>query len=340
MKFANPDLLALLALVPLVAALMAYSAWRARKLLSDFAGRQMWERIRPSYSPARSRAKIALLLIGLSLSLFTLTRPQFGVVFEKMNRKGLDLVVLVDVSRSMMAEDFKPSRLAKAKHAVSALIDKLHGDRIAIVPFAGEPFVLCPLTLDYSAAKLFLDVVDDRTIPVQGTAIGKAIEKGLEAFDSTGRKYKAMILLTDGEDHQGNPVDFAKKAAEQGVRIYTVGIGGETAVPIPDKDPEGKSTGFKKDRSGKMVLSRLDETTLEKVALLTDGKYYRASYGEMELTEILAEINKLERRKIDSRVVTRYKERYQWFLGLAFAALALEAVISERRRKSSKGGRA
>jgi len=335
-KFGNPDLLALLLLVPLIGVLLAISSVRTRKLLNAFAGKQMWAKIRPFHSSARTGAKSALMLFGLALSLFALSRPQFGMVFEKLNRKGLDLVVLVDTSKSMLAEDFKPNRLAKAKHSISKLIDRLHGDRIAIVPFAGEPFVLCPLTLDYSAVKLFLDVVDERTIPRPGTGIGKAIEKGSSVFDTTGRKYKAMILLTDGEDLEGDPVEAAKKAAEQGVRIYTVGIGGEAAVPIPEKDSEGKAAGFKKDRSGKMVLTKMDETVLEKIALLTDGKFYRASYKEMELDEILAEINKLERRKLESRMVTRYKERYQWFLGLAFAALFAESFISERRRRKEK----
>ena len=249
-----------------------------------------------------------------------------------MKRRGLDIVVAMDVSLSMYAEDIKPNRLARSKAEIGKFVDQLGGDRVALVAFAGDAFLQCPLTSDYSAFRIFLDVLDPNLIETPGTDIASAIEASAKAFDPTDRKYRVLLLLTDGEDHSGLAEKAAEEAAKNGVIIYTVGIGLPSGVPIPLKDENGV-VSYKKDAEGNIVASRMDPDLLKKIAQLTGGKFYHAEPGHYELLDVLKEINNMEKRETDADKFTRFEDRYQWPLAIALLLLAIEMLISDRRSK-------
>ena len=331
-QFANPDQLLWLLLVPLLAGCAWLSLRNRRKALLRFVSESMQARLAPGLDPRRRVWKMLLVLVATSLLLAALARPQFGTRLETIEREGQDVVVALDVSLSMLAEDIQPSRLAKAKHAISSLIDLLQGDRFGLVAFAGAAFVQCPLTLDYAAAKLFLDALDTSILPVQGTALEEAILKSLDMFTGEEKTHKVLVLITDGEGHQGDPVGAARKAAEQGVVIYTVGIGSLEGTPIPVRDERGRREGFKKDAGGNVVMTRLDQGTLQEIARETGGKYFRASPGERELIDIQAEIAGMDKKRLSAQEFTQFDEQFQMFLALALVCLLVGWLLPERRR--------
>ena len=335
MRFGNPQAFWLLLLLPLLAGFFAYAFWKKGQTLRRFAQVEMLRRMTDSISRGRQVFKSALLLLVALLSVVALARPQFGTKMELMKRKGLDVVVAVDVSLSMYAEDIKPNRMIRCKQEIGKFVERLTGDRVALVAFAGEAFLQCPLTVDYSAFRIFLDVLGPDLIDVPGTNIGNALEASLKAFDPRERKYRVVVLLTDGEDHSGRAEKVAEEAASQGVAVYTVGIGSTSGVPIPLKDGQG-AVSYKKDREGNVVTTRLDEVLLQKIALATGGKYYHAEPGRFELEQILKEIEGMEKREMETERFSQYEERFQIPLGIALFLLIAEMLVSDRRRKSSK----
>jgi Ca-activated chloride channel family protein len=222
--------------------------------------------------------------------------------------------------------------LEKAKHEIGQLIDLLEGDRIGLIAFAGIAHVQCPLTLDYSAAKLFLNIMDTDIIPQPGSEVGEAIKKAIPAFNSEDRKHKVLILITDGESHESDPLEKATEAEKEGIIIYTVGIGSAQGVPIPVYTKNGTKTGFKKDRQGNVVTTKLDVVTLQKIAYQTGGKYYLASGGESELDEIYKEISAMEKKELTSKRFSQYEDRFQIFLILGLILIILEFLIPEKKR--------
>ena len=250
------------------------------------------------------------MLLALSFLILALARPQWGAKMQTIKRKGLDILIALDTSKSMLAEDIKPNRLERAKHEICGLIDKLEGDRVGLICFAGTSFVQCPLTLDYAAAKIFLKVIDTQIIPKGGTAIGEAIQQARKAFVQGERKYKVLILLTDGEDNSSQPLDAAKEAAQEGIRIYTIGLGSEVGEPIPLKDQSGAHLGYQKDQEGNVIMTKLDQATLEKIALLTEGKYYHALNTEMELGKVYQDIATMEKKDLQSKKYIQYEDRF------------------------------
>ena len=232
----------------------------------------------------------------------------------------------------MVAEDIAPNRLEKAKFAIADLIDRLDGDRVGLVAFAGEAFVQSPLTLDYGAARLFLNAMEPDMMSVQGTNLGQAVSVALDAFASTERRHRVLVVITDGEDHEGEIDDAIARATDEGVVIYTVGIGSTDGVPIPDLSATGQAQGFKRDGDGAVVTTRLDEATLQEMAERTGGTYYRASAGGSELAVLAEELAGGEGREFESEQVTLFDEQYQLFLGLALALLVVDVLVSDRRR--------
>jgi Ca-activated chloride channel homolog len=335
MDFARPIYFALLIFVAAAGLLMIAAAHRRKSDLENYASSAVWKVIRDRFTPGREITRAACVLSALVFIVTGIAGPRFGTVYEEVRRRGVDLVVAVDVSKSMLAEDFAPSRLGKAKHQLTALLDKLEGDRVAIMPFAGQAYLMCPLTLDYSAAKLYLSILDENSIPTPGTNIAVAIEKALTAFEKMERKHKVVLLLTDGESLEGDAVKAAEDAASEGVAIHTIGIGSPEGVPIPIRGDDG-NLAYKKDKRGEVVLSKLDETTLEKIALLTGGKYYRSSYDEMELDWFLDQLAKMEKKDLKSQVVSRKKERYFAFALAAMILLTLEGALPDRRIRRKK----
>jgi Ca-activated chloride channel family protein len=339
-RFAYIHFLYLLAAVPALIAFFIYAFGRKRKALALFGNLDLVKLLSASVSRKRQVWKAAVLVIAVLFLVIALARPQFGTKMRTVKREGQDIVVALDVSLSMLAEDIKPNRLEKARHEISTMIDKFQGDRVGLVAFAGKAFVQCPLTLDYGAAKMFLDAMEPGLIPTPGTAVGEAITRSVSCFSAQERKHKILILITDGEDHVGEPLEAAKSAAKEGVVIYTVGIGSLEGVPIPVTDEKGYSTGFKKNREGGVVMTKLDELTLEKIALETGGKYYRATPGEAELNRIYDDILKMEKKNLSSKQFEQYEERFQGLVGIALFLLALEVLIPERKRvKKAWAGR-
>lgn len=307
--------------------------FKARKrALERFGNIELLKRMMPAVRRSFHFWQAFLIISGTFFVVLALARPQWGTIEEMIQRKGLDIIIAIDTSLSMLAEDIKPNRMQEAKHKLKGLIEKLKGDRVGIVAFAGSAFVQCPLTLDYGAAKLFLDAIDVGFIPKPGTAIGEAIRVATNAFVKTERKHKVLILITDGEDTVGDPVKAAEEAAKEGIRIYTIGLGSTKGEPIPLFDQNGNRIGFKRDKNGEIIMSKLDEVTLQKIALATNGGYYRATSEGLELSSIFDEIQKMEKKELASKKFILYEDRYQYFLGIAIALFTTTLLIPERKK--------
>ncbi|HEX9652486.1 MAG TPA: VWA domain-containing protein [bacterium] len=329
-QFANLQLLFLLALIPLfIGFYYVVFKWKTRAL-NRFGNLELIKKLSASTSRSRQIWKAALVVMGIGLMILSLARPQIGTRLEEVRREGVDIFVALDVSYSMLAEDIKPSRLQKAKYEISKFIDRLEGDRIGLIAFAGEAFVQCPLTLDYGAGKTFLEIMDPDLIPEPGTNVGAAIALATRSFESQERKYKVLILITDGEDHGEDAQQMAEAAEKEGVVIYTVGIGSPQGVPIPIYDERGQNVGFRKDRRGEVILTKLDAFSLGKIAQVTGGEYYYSATGETKLDKIYEEIAKMERKQLSSKKFSQFEERFQWLLAFAIVLLSLEVVISEK----------
>lgn len=338
MRFGSAEYLHLLWLIPLLAGFFALVRHRRRVRLQRFAGHELLDRLVRSAGGERTVIRYVLFLLALTFIILAAARPMWGTRVNEAARRGVDVIIAMDTSLSMDAEDIKPSRLRKAKLEMTGLVDRLRGDRVGLVAFAGSAFVQCPLTLDHSAAKMFLDIMDTGLIPRPGTALSRAISTSVEAFRSRERKYKVLVLLTDGEDHEGDPLAAAQAAAEEGVVIHTVGIGSPAGEPIPMRDERGNITGYKKDRQGEVVTSRLDEEALRAVASTTGGLYVRATQGEVELDSLVAEISGMEKRELQSKLHAGLEERFQYPLALALLLLVSWLGIPDlgHRRRSRK----
>lgn len=332
MRFAAPENFLLLFGVLAMGLFILWALARKKKLLARFGDIPLIMKNAPYISFPRQRTKAIMLILAMVFLTFALARLQFGTHLELLSREGLDIVVALDVSNSMLARDMKPNRLDKAKQEIMGIIDRLKGDRIALIAFAGEAFIQCPLTLDYAAARFLLDAVDNSSISIQGTSISAALEMATKAFNQKEKKHKVMLLLTDGEDHGGDAIEAAEAARTEGIKIYTVGIGSPEGEPIPILDRSGTQVGFKKDEAGEVIVSRLDEMTLQKVSLATGGKYYHATAGEIELNRIFDEISKLEKKELEGTLVTRYDDRFQWPLLLVVFLVVGEFFVPERKK--------
>lgn len=333
MHWGMPVYLNFLLLIPAAIAFFILVGITKRKKIEKFGDIALIEKLSFSKSFAKERVRKVLIIIALSFLILALARPQIGARLTMTKRYGVDIMIAIDTSSSMLAGDIKPNRLEKAKLEISSLMDKLKGDRVGILTFAGDSFMQCPLTLDYSAAKMFLSIIEPGMMPKPGTAIGDAIKKAAEGFTKKERKHKVLILLTDGEDHDTNPVDAANEAKKEGIIIYTIGIGTSKGEPIPVLDETGRIKEYKKDKNGEVVMTKLDEAILRKIALITDGRYYHATANEFELDKIYDEINKMEKKELSNRLFTQYEDRFQYFLGVAFILLCVEFIIGDRKKK-------
>jgi Ca-activated chloride channel family protein len=276
--------------------------------------------------------KATLLVASVGFLAVALARPQFGTRVETVQRRGQDVMVAVDLSRSMLAKDITPNRLDRARLAILRLIKNLDGDRIGLVAFAGDAFIQSPLTTDYTAAAMFLDAIEPEMMPVQGTDLGEALRMSLNALDQGAREDRIVVLVTDGEDHEGGIDTQLQRAVSTGVRIHTVGIGSAEGVPIPVAGAQGGRQGFVRDEEGNVVTTRLDEATLRRVAEATGGRFVRVTPGATAFEDLVDEIAAGEGEELDSREITQFEEQYQLFLALAFALLSAEALVPERRK--------
>ena len=281
----------------------------------------------PSYSKSKVWVRQVLFSIGFFFFVIGLSRPQIGARLKEQEIKGAEIIIAIDVSNSMLAEDYSPNRLERAKLAVSRLVDKLRDDRIGLVIFAGTSFVQLPVTTDYVSAKMFLNSIDTGSIPIQGTALGDAITTCIRSFSAQSDKSRAIILITDGENHEDDPVAAAKQAAEMGIKVFTIGVGSPEGKPIP------MNGELLKDKDGEIVVSRLDEAVLQEIAAEGNGAYVRAGNSEFGLNPIIDDLRKLEDEKYSSVVFEEYDEQFMYFLAIALVFFVLEMLVGDRRSK-------
>lgn len=333
MRFAVPEILWALLALPVLALLMWAAARARRRALARFGGgAEYLGRFTKETSAHRRAVKALALGACLGLGVIAAARPQWGAGTETVTRKGIDLAIVLDTSRSMAAEDAAPSRLGRGVRAASLLLDTLGGDRVALVTFAGKPALLCPLTLDHEAVKLFLDEVDTEAVSVPGTALAQALTEAARALGpgpapGTEAKARAIVLISDGEDHEGGLEQAAERLRQAGIVVYAIGCGTESGAPIP----EGEGA-YKRDDDGKPVTTRLDEGPLRQLAVETQGRYFRASASEAEVEEIAASLSSLDAAGSTTVMKTRWVERYQIPLALALVALLVDTALSDRRK--------
>ena len=325
--FASPRFLWLLLLVPLIP--VVYGILRAlrRRRIRRFGDEALVRSLMPSWSGAKGWIRIILWDLALLCFVIGIARPQMGAKLKEHEAKGAEIMICLDVSNSMLSQDYSPSRLDRAKLAISRVVDKLQGDRIGLIIFAGTSFVQLPITTDYVSAKMFLGNIDTGSVPVQGTAIGDAILTAAKSFSAQSEKSRAIIVITDGENHEDDAVDAARQAAELGIKIYTVGVGSLRGQPIPVNGE------LLKDKDGNIVVSRLDEATLKQIADEGHGAYVHAGNEEFGLNPIIDDIKKMEAEKYNSIVFEEYDELFMYFFAAALALLVLEMLIGERRHK-------
>ena len=332
-RFAHSEYLYALYLIPVIILLIWISIKKQNQLLEKFANTKLHKILFPLRSTSKIILKNGLIVLSIILLILALANPQIGSKIEEVKQVGIDVYILLDVSLSMKAEDIKPSRLEKAKHEISKLIQELKGDRIGLIVFSGKAFIQFPLTTDYSAASLFLSAVSVKSVPQPGTAIGPAIQLALNSFKKDEETQKAIVIITDGEDHEGKLDNVIEEANNIGVRLYAIGLGSPQGVPIPIYNNSGRQTGYKKDRNGNVVLTKLDETTLEDITSKANGEYYRGSNNEDELELIYNDLANLEGSEYGATKITEYEDRYYYFLIPAILILLFEILIKERKSK-------
>jgi len=334
-KFANIQYLWTFITI-LILILSVFIYYRMNKIyLKRFSNSDTLKRIIDGEGIKRRKIKDVLIICGIFFLIIALIGPQIGTKLQLVKRKGVDIVICFDTSLSMKAEDVTPNRLVRAKYEVSKLIDKLKGDRVGLVAFAGISYPVCPLTLDYSAAKLFLDLIDTDIIGVQGTAIAEALNTAFNIFDkskeSGGTKSKVVILISDGEDHEGDIEKSIEQARNNNVIVYTVGVGSYSGAPIPIYDKHGNKTGFKKDKDGKIVITHLSDAVLKKIAVETGGKYYHLGTEATVFNNIYDDIFKLDKKELWTHEYSGFKHRYQIFLIIGLLLILSEFFILEKK---------
>lgn len=328
MTISQPQYLWLLLLVPLFFVVQALMLKLRRRRIRRFGDEALVNALMPSYARAKVWLRMSLFAIAFCFIVLAASRPQRGVRLKEQQMKGAEVVIALDVSNSMLAEDYSPNRLERAKLAISRVAEKLHDDRIGLIVFAGESYVQIPLTSDYISAKMFLNSITTGSVPVQGTAIGSAIDLGLRSFSDQSDKSRAIIVITDGENHEDDPVASAEAAAENGVRVFTIGIGSKEGTFIPLSDGE-----YITDEEGNNVLTRLDDETLKNIAASGNGMYVQSTTREFGLNPIIEEIQKMEDEVTTAVVYEEYEELYMYFLGVALLLFVVELLIGDRRSK-------
>lgn len=326
-RFAEPQYLYILIILPILVAVFVIYRRAQRKRLARFGDMEIIAQLMPEASPRRVRNKFILLMVVFALLIAALAQPQFGAKLREVKRSGVEIMLAVDVSRSMLAEDFKPNRLERTKNAVSRLVEQLEKDRVGMVVFAGDAFIQLPITSDYVSAKTFIRTISPDIVPVQGTSLSKAIELASRSFSEQSQKSRAIILVSDGESHDDDPIAAAQAAKEKGIIIYTVGIGTPEGAPIAI---DGE---MMKDDEGNMVVTKLSEETLQQIAVLTGGTYIRATNQSVGLEEILKRIKAMEQQEFSSLAFAEYNDQFHYLVALALALLLFEFVMIDRKNR-------
>lgn len=328
MIFAQSQYLFLILLIPVFFLVQAVVLKLRRRRLQRLGDEALVERLMPSYSKAKVWVSLVLFSLGFFFFVLAISRPQIGAALKERQTKGAEVMIALDVSNSMLAEDYSPNRLERAKLAISRMVDRLRDDRIGLIVFAGNSFVQLPITTDYVSAKMFLSSISNESVPIQGTAIGEAINTAMRSFSSQSDKSRAIIVITDGENHEDDPVAAAKQASDLGVRVFAIGVGSPEGTMIPMGEGD-----YLRDKEGNPVVTRLDETVLHDVAAAGKGMYVRAGNSEFGLNPIIDEIERMDDELYSSVVFEEYDELYMYFLAMALLFFVLEMLIGERRSK-------
>lgn len=328
MIFAEPKYLFLILLIPVFFVIQAVVLKLRKRKIRKFGDEELVEQLMPSYSRAKVWLRMSLFSLAFLFFSLGMARPQMGAVLKEHTARGAEVMIVLDVSNSMLAEDYSPNRLERAKLAISRVVDKLRDDRIGLVVFAGNSFVQLPITTDYVSAKMFLNSISTGSVPIQGTAMGEAISTALRSFSAQSDKSRAIIVITDGENHEDDPVAAAEQAASMGVRVFTIGVGSPQGTMIPLEDG-----GYLEDRDGNPVVTRLDDKVLQDVAAAGKGLYIHAGNREFGLEPIINEIARMDDEEYSSIVFEEYDELYMYFLAVAFFFLLIEMLVGDRRSK-------
>ena len=330
-RFSNPEYLYYLIIIPLMLGLYIFAVSTQKQRLRNFGNPDLLKQLMPLASIRRGWFKFIVLLVAIAFAIVGLAGPQFGSKLTEVKRKGIELIIALDVSNSMLAQDIQPNRIERAKQAISRLVDQLTSARIGLILFAGDAYVQLPVTNDYVSAKMFLSSINPGIVGKQGTAMGRAIDLAASSFSPQEETKKVIVVISDGENHEDNPVDAAKKAAERGVVVHAIGIGSQQGAPIPVSSR--RTSDFLKDKDGNVVVTKLDEETLSKVAVTGGGKYVRATNTQLGLLPLFDEINRLERAEFKEKVYSEYDDQFQYLFAVAFILLLLEFFVLERKNK-------
>jgi Ca-activated chloride channel family protein len=331
-RFAHNEYLDLLMLIPILLAVFVWAGVLRRRALQRFGNPKLLRQLMPMVGRYKLSVKFLVAVLAFACVILSVANPQIGTKLEEVKREGVDIMIALDVSNSMKAEDLKPSRLENAKQEISRMIEKLQNDRIGLIVFGGESYLQLPLTTDYSAARLILSTIDTDVVPVPGTAIGSAIKLAMKSFAEGETKHKVVIVITDGENHEDDAIAAAKDAAGEGTVVHTIGMGSAEGAPIPVYE-NNVQVGFKKDNEGNTVVTKLDEQGLRQIAEAGNGRYILATNQQSELDIILKEIQTMEKKEFGAKVFTEYEDRFQYFLGAACILLLIEFFVSERKNR-------
>jgi Ca-activated chloride channel family protein len=333
LRFEHIQLLWALMAIPAFTLLFILLRIKRKNNLRKFGDLDLVAKLHPDTSRFKSLSKFILLNTAYGLLVLGAANPQIGNKLEKVNREGIEIMVVLDISNSMNAQDIKPSRLERAKQAINKLIDKLMSDKIGGVVFAGDAFILLPMTTDFSAAKLLVSSAETDLIERQGTSLGSAIDLAAGSFTPNKSQSKLMIVISDGENHEDDAVSSAKDAAGKGIIIYTIGMGQPSGAPVPKLDKSGNVMGYQKDEAGNTVISKLNAPVLKEIADIGDGEFVYASSGSLDLNKIIDKISKMKKSKYGSKTFTDFDDKFQYFLLAAFILLIIELITSYRKNK-------
>lgn len=333
-RFENIEYLWGLLIIPLLTLFFIWSRIARRRALKKFGQQEILNHLMPFSSKNRPVFKFMVLMLALALFIAGIARPQFGSKLKTVKREGVELIIALDVSNSMMAEDIQPNRLERAKRAISRLVDRLKDDKIGLIVFAGDAYTQLPITSDFNSAKLFLNSVNTQIVPKQGTAIGAAIDLARRSFTPNGEANKAIMIITDGENHEDDAVASAEAAVEEGIIVHTIGMGLPSGSPIPVL--RGGQTDYLKDREGNVVVTKLNEQMLEQISAAGEGIYVRANNAQVGLNALFDEIGKMEKQEMESKTFSEYDDQFQWFFAAGLLLLLLEFVILERKNRYLK----
>jgi Ca-activated chloride channel family protein len=334
-RFANSSLLNLLFLLPVLIVIYIILQYLHKKLLLRFAESEFLITLMPLRSQVRNNLKFIIFLLAITFLIIAIARPQFGSKLEQIKREGIEMIIALDVSRSMMAEDIKPNRLERAKQAITSLINRMKNDKIGMIIFAGDAYTQLPITTDYISARMFLSNINPEIVSKQGTAIASAIELCSKSFTQDTKAAKVIIIISDGENHIGDATEAARNTAEKGIKIFTIGMGSPIGAPVPLSNTEIQK-GFLKDRQGNVVISRMNPKLLSDIASAGNGEFYSASTGNVGLDQLYNKLNKLNKSEIDSRVYSEYDDQFHYFVAAALLLLLIDFLILEKKNPKMK----